>query len=189
MGVPASTLRLYSVRFARLLSVAAATPQERAGGRPGFRLYSERDLAILKEGKALLARGLTYDEALRELRGRWAQREPRGETRRRAAVAPPTPDEATGSGGSVAAGDAEERRAVARELTILPATLGLVGREEDWSALVAQLLAALGGAQSLAEEWRRVVGERNEEIGALRERLERCEAEKRRPWWQRMFGG
>lgn len=61
LGVPPSTLRLYSVRFAAWLSEGAAAPGG-AGGRRGHRSYTEEDVALLARVKALLARGRTVAE-------------------------------------------------------------------------------------------------------------------------------
>lgn len=61
LGIPPSTLRLYSVRFARWLSPGAAAPGG-AGGRRGHRSYTAEDLAILARVKELLARGRTVAE-------------------------------------------------------------------------------------------------------------------------------
>lgn len=68
LGMPPSTLRVYSTKFAELLSDGASNPPVSADGRTGHRLYSDRDLTILSKAKELLARGLTYDQALAELR-------------------------------------------------------------------------------------------------------------------------
>ncbi len=175
LGVPPSTLRLYSVRFGPLLSEAAAHPVERAGGRPGFRMYGEQDLALLREGKALLERGLTYDEALQELRRRWRPRL----LRRQEAAAEPLAERG-GQPGTAAAAPAEAAPAPG------PAPLG--EREATWGALVAHLMASLNSAQALAEEWRRIVEERNGELAALRERLRDAEERARAPWWRRLLG-
>ncbi|MHB1413625.1 MAG: MerR family transcriptional regulator [Chloroflexota bacterium] len=193
LGVPSSTLRLYSVRFAPLLSDAAARPVERAGGRPGFRLYNERDLAVLREGKRLLESGLTYQEALKELRRHWQPRQIGrglslvGEQR------PATEQAADGSSSTETTSD------VSRE-TPPPASSETTPRrrerEDEWDVLVKHLVGSLNSSQALATEWRRIVEERNEEVRALREemnalrvRLRRAEEEASRPWWQRLFGG
>lgn len=194
LGIPASTLRLYSVRFARLLSESAAAPVERGGGKPGYRLYSERDLALLREGKDLLAKGLTYDEALRELRRRWAPR-----TLRSARVAAPREREEPTAVAEAGEGAEAPRPAVesapqpARGEGGLPAPAmvdeaGAV-RGAEWALLTSNLLASLGSAQAVAEEWRRIVEERNAEIANLREQIERLAEERRRPWWRLLFGG
>lgn len=67
IGLAPSTLRLYSVRFAALLSPGAANPPPSADGRPGHRTYTRADVAVLQRAKALLDDGLTYDEALAAL--------------------------------------------------------------------------------------------------------------------------
>ena len=68
LGMPPSTLRVYSTKFAELLSESASNPPVSPDGRTGHRLYSDRDLTILGKAKELLSRGLTYDQALAELR-------------------------------------------------------------------------------------------------------------------------
>lgn len=182
LGVPASTLRLYSVRFGPLLSAEAARPIERAGGRPGFRLYSEQDLAVLREGKALLEKGSTYDEALRELRRRWRPRLVRPVDAAPQAVGHPVehhsaepqdepPPRQRTTGGLVASTRIEAER------------------EQAWTALVGGLVSNLNSAQALAEEWRRLVEDRNAEIATLRRRLREAEEAARAPWWRRLLGG
>lgn len=183
LGVPPSTLRLYSVRFAPLLSDAAARPVERGGGRPGFRLYSERDLAVLREGKVLLERGLTYEEALAELRRRWR---PRAVGRIGGRVAPLPEASAVGEEGGE--GPVAEGPAAPRAATPTVPSAADVEREKAWSALVANLLGTLASAQAVAEEWRRIVEERNAEMAVLRERLRQAEERARRPWWRRLLG-
>src|SRR5512146_1218505 len=69
LGIAANTLRVYSVRFASLLGEPAARPSAGAGGRPGHRLYSEGDLAVLARAHALVRGGATYEQALDRLRG------------------------------------------------------------------------------------------------------------------------
>jgi len=68
LDMPASTLRVYSTRFAELLSEAASSPPVSSDGKPGHRLYTARDLVVLGKGKELVAQGSTYEQALEELR-------------------------------------------------------------------------------------------------------------------------
>lgn len=68
MGIPASTLRVYSTRFAEILAEMASSPPLSPEGRPGHRLYTLRDLALLERAKSLLAKGMTYEQALAELK-------------------------------------------------------------------------------------------------------------------------
>lgn len=72
LGMPPSTLRVYSTKFAEMLSDGASNPPVSSDGRTGHRLYSDRDLVILAKAKEALARGLTYDQALAELRTLYA---------------------------------------------------------------------------------------------------------------------
>jgi DNA-binding transcriptional MerR regulator len=64
IGIKPSTLRVYVQRFGELLSDDA-----NAGERDGGRLYTERDVDTLRRARELIARGLTYERALAELRG------------------------------------------------------------------------------------------------------------------------
>lgn len=184
LGVPPSTLRLYSVRFASLLSPSAAQPVERGGGRPGYRIYTARDLDVLRDGKSLLERGLTYDEALEELSERWRPvprrlRQPERSPRDEEENEPEAPEAAAVSAAVAASGP----------LSVVGApAVGWPAREEEWRTLVGSLLRGLNSAQTLAEEWRRISEERAEEIAALREQLRIAEEEARKPWWRRLFG-
>jgi DNA-binding transcriptional MerR regulator len=63
IGIKPSTLRVYAQRFADLLSDDAG-----GSGHNGYRLFSERDVALLREAKALLERGFTYQRAASQLR-------------------------------------------------------------------------------------------------------------------------
>lgn len=69
LGIATNTLRVYSVRFASLLGDPAARPAASVGGRPGHRLYSEGDLAVVARAHAHVEAGLTYEQALDRLRG------------------------------------------------------------------------------------------------------------------------
>lgn len=181
LGVPASTLRLYSVRFSTLLSEEAANPTERAGGRPGFRLYSEQDLAVLREGKALLEKGSTYDEALRELRRRWRPR-----------LVRPVDAVPLSTGQPVAHPTEMQDEPAPRHrgpVGLVASTRIEAERDEVWKALVSGLVNNLSSAQALAEEWRRLVEDRNAEIATLRRRLREAEEAARVSWWRRLFGG
>jgi DNA-binding transcriptional MerR regulator len=64
IGIKPSTLRVYVQRFGELLGDDA-----NAAERDGGRLYTERDIDTLRRAKELIARGLTYERALAELRG------------------------------------------------------------------------------------------------------------------------
>ncbi len=58
LGIPTSTLRLWSMRFVPLLSEHAASAQGR------HRRYSEEDLRVLQRAGELLRAGSTFEEAL-----------------------------------------------------------------------------------------------------------------------------
>ncbi len=68
LHMPASTLRVYSTKFASLLSPSASDPPVTAEGKRGSRLYSSTDIAILSKAKELLSKGMTYEQVLQELR-------------------------------------------------------------------------------------------------------------------------
>jgi DNA-binding transcriptional MerR regulator len=91
LGIAANTLRVYSARFAALLGEAAARPSAGAGGRPGHRLYSEGDLAVLARAHALVRGGATYERALDRLKG-GAQAEARPPTDRSGRTGPGAAD-------------------------------------------------------------------------------------------------
>lgn len=70
LGIAGSTLRIYSVKLAELLSEGAGRPSGGASGRPGVRMYTLGDLRVLESAKELLGRGLTYEQVAEELRPR-----------------------------------------------------------------------------------------------------------------------
>jgi DNA-binding transcriptional MerR regulator len=176
LGVPSSTLRLYSVRFAPLLSESAAEPLERAGGRPGYRVYAPRDLDVLKDGKRLLEQGFTFGEALEDLGRRWHAAPRSKHSGHNHPEAAPT----VGSNGS-------DQLATTAPIGVdRPARA--VDRDGEWRALTLGLMATLESAQALASEWRRISEDRSTELAALKEQLRQAEEEARRPWWRRLFG-
>ena len=64
VGIKPSTLRVYAQRFAHLLSDDAT-----AAERPGYRLYTPHDVAVLRQARELLERGFTYERAAASIRG------------------------------------------------------------------------------------------------------------------------
>ena len=64
VGIKPSTLRVYVQRFAELLSDDAT-----AADRPGYRLFTEQDVDLLRQARELLDRGFTYERAAAQLRG------------------------------------------------------------------------------------------------------------------------
>ena len=62
IGIKPSTLRIYAQRFADLLT------DDAAGGQGGYRVFTEADVAVLRQAKTLLERGFTYERAAAELR-------------------------------------------------------------------------------------------------------------------------
>src|SRR5581483_4448545 len=63
IGIKPSTLRVYVQRFGELLSAEVASAE-----RPGYRLYTARDVELLRRAKEMLARGFTYERTAAELR-------------------------------------------------------------------------------------------------------------------------
>ncbi len=67
LGIAPSTLRLWSTRFANLLSNSARKDPETNPGPWAQRRYIDSDLEALLQVKALLGQGLTYEDARRRL--------------------------------------------------------------------------------------------------------------------------
>jgi DNA-binding transcriptional MerR regulator len=67
LGIAPSTLRLWSVQFARQLSDQARKASAENSGPWAQRRYTEEDLELLLQVKSLMAQGLTYDEVKRRL--------------------------------------------------------------------------------------------------------------------------
>jgi DNA-binding transcriptional MerR regulator len=78
IGIKPSTLRVYVQRFGELLSEEVASTQ-----RPGYRLYTARDVDLLRRAKQMLARGFTYERTAAELRPAAAAVPERAAVRRR----------------------------------------------------------------------------------------------------------
>src|SRR5262249_6117358 len=92
LEIPPSTLRTYSARFAPLLSSEARGGSDDASdGALSHRRYTPGDVAVLKQGKALLVAGLSYRGALAQLAGREVARPAGGGGRPRATRAFPGP--------------------------------------------------------------------------------------------------
>ena len=66
LGIPASTLRRWSRRFAPFLSPEANAAVRENGAR-GHRRYTPQDMAVLARCKVLLSQGHTFEQAAREL--------------------------------------------------------------------------------------------------------------------------
>ena len=71
LEIAANTLRVYSTRFGPVLTPSAARPAAGGGGGSGHRLYSARDVAVLRRARDLVGAGATYEEALDQLRGEY----------------------------------------------------------------------------------------------------------------------
>src|SRR5262245_39788961 len=87
IGVKPSTLRIYAQRFADLLSDDAA-----GSGHNGYRVFSQQDVALLRQARELLERGLTYERAASQLRGVGHAARPPASARRREAGRALDPD-------------------------------------------------------------------------------------------------
>ncbi len=167
LGMPPSTLRIYSTKFAEVLSDSAARPAVSADGKVGYRVYTGRDLVVLKKAKELLNQGLTYDQVLAELRLSVP-----GRVRARA-VGVGVSDAGSGAGSgegavSVTPGDLEK-------------VLGVLAR-------------AVASAERSAEISQSLVKEIRTEMDELRSRIDRVERgqrreEKRGGFWTHLFGG
>lgn len=69
LGISTSTLRVWSTRFASILTSTANPPKDAASGRVGMRRYAPSDVAILARARDLLAPGgRTFSEVLTILR-------------------------------------------------------------------------------------------------------------------------
>lgn len=66
LGIAAPTLRRWSVQFVDYLDAGASAAIAQDGGGVERR-YSDRDIALLRRVSGLLARGLTYEQARRQL--------------------------------------------------------------------------------------------------------------------------
>lgn len=159
LGMPPSTLRIYSTKFAEVLSEGAARPPVTSEGKVGYRLYTERDLVVLRKAKELLAQGLTYDQVLAELRlvvpGRVRSR----------GGAPAGEGEGELGGGGVGG---------ERMLAVLARAVASAERSAET-------------CQTLVGEIRAEIGELKERIGRVEADLVRVESKK--GLWSRLFGG
>jgi hypothetical protein len=163
----ASTLRVYSTKFAPLLSLSACQPVAAPGGRHSSRLYSSTDIAILSQAKELLSKGITYQQALEEL----LLSLPGASAR---TISP------TSSTGAKSPQNTSVMMATSTEPVVKAAA----------NALVA---ASLAHCERLAQEWQSLAEERAKESLQLRERIRELEDEifqtepRRNGWLARLF--
>lgn len=68
LQMPASTLRLYSVKFRSLLS-RHARPERPPAGRSGRRRYTTEDMTVLARARDLVRNGRSFSEAVVEMGG------------------------------------------------------------------------------------------------------------------------
>lgn len=193
LGIPPSTLRLYSVRFAGWLSAGAASPGA-VGGRKGHRNYTEGDVVVLGRVKALLSRGRTVAEAQAALGPptgpQAASAEPRwaagaGRTGASTAVARPLGttvdgeqvrrERAMGEAGPGVArdGDGTQPKGAA---AVVSAAEGVRPSEAD-EQVIPIVLRALAEAQQSEAVWRRLLERRRREAEWLRLETLRQEVE------------
>lgn len=161
LGMPPSTLRIYSAKFAEVLSESAARPPVTPEGKVGYRLYTERDLVVLRKAKELLAQGLTYDQVLAELRL-------------------VVPGRVRSRGG-----------APAGEVEVVEGSVGAGIEGERMLAVLARAVASAERSadtcQALVREIRAEIGELRERVERVEADLERVESKK--GLWSRLFGG
>jgi DNA-binding transcriptional MerR regulator len=169
LRMPASTLRVYSTKFAPLLSPSASQPVDAPGGNPISRLYSSTDVAILSQAKELLSQGMTYKQTLEELFLSLPGS--------RARTSTPTPSTAV-----ECPQDARLVSATQLEAILKAAMNNLVD-------------ASVARSQRLAQEWQSLAEERASESLRLQERLRELEEALREGqsrhfgWLARLFAG
>ncbi|MCL4458598.1 MAG: helix-turn-helix domain-containing protein [Chloroflexi bacterium] len=168
-----STLRVYSSKFAEVLSESASNPPLSADGKAGHRLYTPRDITILAKAKDLLSKGMTYDQVLGELRSIYgASRRSRLTAERGEAEAVALPGYST----------------IAHLERILSATGAALANTQKLAEIWQQ--EALERKRELAELQERVEAfiERYEsEIGEIKDRLKHLE-EQPSSFFLRLFG-
>lgn len=161
LGMPPSTLRIYSTKFAEVLSESAARPAVGGEGKVGYRLYTERDLVVLKKAKELLAQGLTYEQVLAELRL-------------------VVPGRVRGKGSAtVGEGGGEVGVTVSGEMEKVLAVL---------SRAVASSEKAADASQVMVTEIRGQIEQLVERLGRVEAVVERLESERKKGFWRRLFG-
>ena len=125
LHVPASTLRLYSVKFSTLLS-DYAQPRDPRSGRRGRRRYTADDLEVLARARDLVRSGRSFKEAIIAMGGTPVEEDSAGRHKDRA-------DSPTG-----ASTPAENRSAATNEQAIQATKQVLDSATEGWRALAAQ---------------------------------------------------
>ncbi len=182
LGLPTSTLRLYSVRFRSLLSEHAA-PTRAGVGRIGHRRYTDKDLEMLAGARDLVKSGSSFDEALTELGGRPPQSLTQATDRD---GLPTRLKRQSGQLASHADTHLTQRSVEANGEPISRQSIESGAKEAPSiqpAALNQFIAAAIEGWRSLAQHQRA-------EIDRLQNRVTELEneiREMRRPWWQRIF--
>ncbi len=149
LQMPASTLRVYSTKFASLLSPAASDPPTTADGKRGSRLYSSTDIAVLARAKEQLAKGMTYEQVLQDLRMSIPGA-------RQRAVHQTAPDATAHPNG--------------------PAGMTQAQLEAMVSGMIA---ASVANTERMMQAWQSLAEERAKEIVQLRARIRELEEERR----------
>ena len=129
LGLPASTLRRWSRRFASFLSPEANGAARENGGR-GHRRYTPRDMAVLAHCKILLSEGYTFEQVAAALEADFRPDVPtvEGEVEME-------PEEDAAAAEGVPPGESAEL---------------ITGKEAvDVGQMMAQLLASLSGSQQI----------------------------------------
>ncbi|MDA8188793.1 MAG: MerR family transcriptional regulator [Dehalococcoidales bacterium] len=164
LAMPPSTLRVYSTRFADVLSETARKPPVGPDGRVGHRLYNGRDLVVLTKAKELLAQGLTYEQVLAELRLTVPGAKARGRV----------------------AGPAEVASAAG------PAVEGVETFGAALRLAVGAADKAVDTLKSVADRQAREIDELRARVSDIEKRLKELEQageKEQRGFWQRLFGG
>ena len=161
LQLPPSTLRLYSVKFATLLS-DHARPKHRTPGRPGRRRYTADDLAILARARDLVRSGRGFNEAIVEMGGTPPEEESAVDKR---------PDVTHPGADSPDAGADQRLAPKPNDQTIVVPTQAIAAATEGWRELATEK------------------GKEIDRLLLQIDRLELELREMRRPWWQRIFSG
>lgn len=166
LGISPATLRLWSNRFADVLSPAAQKATTEAG-TSAQRRYTDSDLAIFRRAKTLLGDGNTYESTLAQL-----QAEPRPE------LILPLPgddgeiDEASFIGGETALSTNLDEHPV-----FIAFREALAAKDETIRSKDQTIVALEGNLADLRRDHE-----------SLLERVQPTETVVSVPWWKRLFG-
>lgn len=164
LGMPPSTLRVYSTRFADLLSESASNPPAFPNGKPGHRLYTQRDLVVLGKAKELVDQGLTYEQSLEEMKAAGLGLRPRPRATTHPASEPTAPS-GSGVSADLLGKAVESWRALAEERGRENALLRQ--RVESLEKNLAQEVAELRERVHNLEDWARSRADAKGRFGTL----------------------